>query len=327
MPVFSALDRVAATPSLDSVIAWAERPLAGLPRAVRDGLHGVWLGHPLHPALAQAPIGLWTSAAVLDLLAATRPPGDSRDQAEDAAGVLIALGLAAAPLAAASGATDWSRLDRPRQRVGLVHAALNTAGIALSVASLVSRRRGRSGLARALSLAGAGASGLAAGVGGHLSYRHAAGANHAPDVPAELPAGAGDLPAGTAPSSPASSGDPSGEDPRGELDGGVPWTAVSGVTELQELRPARGLLGDLPVAVVVREGRVHVLADSCSHLGGPLSEGHLEDGCLVCPWHGSAFRLEDGSVRHGPATAAQPALEARMRNGIVEARLLTLTPR
>ena len=36
-------------------------------RRVKDALHGVWLGHPLHPALSDLPIGMWTSAGLLDL--------------------------------------------------------------------------------------------------------------------------------------------------------------------------------------------------------------------------------------------------------------------
>ncbi|MFD0822736.1 (2Fe-2S)-binding protein, partial [Micromonospora zhanjiangensis] len=56
------------------------------PRGLRDLLHGVWLGHPLHPALVQLPVGAWLSAAVLDLL-----PGNRRS-----ATVLVAVGTAGA---------------------------------------------------------------------------------------------------------------------------------------------------------------------------------------------------------------------------------------
>ena len=41
-------------------------------RRIRDVLHGVWLGHPLHPALVQLPVGAWMSAAMLDLLPGQR---------------------------------------------------------------------------------------------------------------------------------------------------------------------------------------------------------------------------------------------------------------
>ena len=35
---------------------------------------GRWLGHPLHPALSDLPIGLWAGSLLLDITAATRPP-------------------------------------------------------------------------------------------------------------------------------------------------------------------------------------------------------------------------------------------------------------
>lgn len=315
MPVFSPLDRIASLPWLDSALGWAEAPLHRLPSPLRDALHGIWLGHPLHPALAQSPIGFWTSAALLDVLAGASSPGPARDHLDKAAGTLIAAGLATAPLAAASGLTDWSQLDRPRQRIGVVHAALNTVGVGLAAASLIARRRGRSGGARWLSLAGAGVTGLAAGVGGHLSYRHAAGVNHAPDVPADIPA----LPDALL--------DGADDQPDGSLDGRPAWTMVTGLGELVDSRPARGMLGDVPVVVVLLDDQVHVMAHACSHLGGPLSEGEVVDDCIVCPWHGSAFRLDDGSVRHGPATSPQPTFQARRSDdGGVQARLLSLIP-
>ena len=44
------------------------------PRRLRDLLHGVTLGHPLHPAMVQVPVGAWISAAVLDLMPGQRRP-------------------------------------------------------------------------------------------------------------------------------------------------------------------------------------------------------------------------------------------------------------
>jgi len=295
MPVFSSVDRIATLDSLDPVLTRLGELVQRLPERTRDALHGVWLGHPLHPALAQLPVGLWTSAALLDALAAWTADDRRAEQAEDAAGTLIAAGLASAPLAALAGLADWSRLDPPRQRIGAVHAALNGAGIVLTTASLLTRRNGRRAAARWLSVAGAAMSGLAAGVGGHLSYRHSTGASHAPDMPVDV----------------SSNGAGSGR----------PWHPVTDLPVLVDGRPARGVVDDVPVVVVRQGDQVHVMADTCSHLGGPLSQGQVEDGCIVCPWHGSAFRLADGSVRHGPATAPQPAFEARLGAGDqVEAR-------
>jgi nitrite reductase/ring-hydroxylating ferredoxin subunit len=80
----------------------------------------------------------------------------------------------------------------------------------------------------------------------------------------------------------------------------------------------RQLLGEVPVVAVRTGGAIYVLADRCSHMSGPLSDSDLADGCLTCPWHGSVFRVADGSVARGPATAPQPAFETREVNGTIE---------
>ncbi|WP_053111953.1 Rieske (2Fe-2S) protein [Kitasatospora sp. MY 5-36] len=99
------------------------------------------------------------------------------------------------------------------------------------------------------------------------------------------------------------------------------WVALGAVEDFPEGKPVRATAGELAV-VVVREGdRCHVLAERCAHLSGPLSEGSLVEGCLRCPWHGSTFRLRDGEMVHGPATAPQPVMEARVLSGHLEIRL------
>jgi nitrite reductase/ring-hydroxylating ferredoxin subunit len=78
------------------------------------------------------------------------------------------------------------------------------------------------------------------------------------------------------------------------------------------------MLGEVPVAAVRLNGAAHVLADRCSHISDPLSDGELADGCLTCPWHGSIIRLTDGSVAQGPATVPQPAFEVREVGGAIQ---------
>jgi nitrite reductase/ring-hydroxylating ferredoxin subunit len=63
---------------------------------------------------------------------------------------------------------------------------------------------------------------------------------------------------------------------------------------------------------------VYALKETCSHAGGPLSEGQLRGDNIECPWHFSQFRLSDGAVRHGPATSRQVAYRARINDGQVE---------
>ena len=70
----------------------------------------------------------------------------------------------------------------------------------------------------------------------------------------------------------------------------------------------------------VNGGEVHALAHTCSHQGGPLSEGKLEGDVVQCPWHGSRFSIKDGSVVDGPATFPQPCFETRVRDGKIEVR-------
>ncbi|MGX1274791.1 Rieske 2Fe-2S domain-containing protein [Streptomyces phaeoluteigriseus] len=211
-------------------------------------------------------------------------PGRSRE-----AGLLVGVGLAAAAPAALAGAVDWAELHRQQMRVGLVHALSNTVAVGLYSASLACRVRGRDTAGRAYGFLGLTAVGLGGALGGHLAYRQASGANHAEEVPHVVSEG---------------------------------WHRIGAVAEFPAGRAVRRAVDDVPV-LVVREsgGTVHALAERCSHLAGPLSEGTVADGCVTCPWHGSVFRLSDGWNARGPATAPQPAFDTRIVDGHVEVRL------
>lgn len=67
-----------------------------------------------------------------------------------------------------------------------------------------------------------------------------------------------------------------------------------------------------------RNGEICALANTCTHLGGPLAEGPREGDTVTCPWHGSRFDLRTGAVVQGPAVFAEPRLSARVRDGKVE---------
>lgn len=211
-----------------------------------------------------------------------------------AADLLVAVGLATAVPAAAAGLVDWAELEREQTRVGLLHAALNGSAVACYAASLASRLTGHGLRGRAYALAGVCALGTAAAVGGHLAYRQAAGTNHAEAVPHLVPPG---------------------------------WHPVGPVDGLPQGRPVRRTAGEVAVAVVRgADGSCSALADLCSHDGGPLSQGTVEDGCLQCPWHGCAFRLADGWNAAGPATAPQPVFDTRVHDGQLQVRLRTPPP-
>ena len=170
----------------------ADRPIRLLAKAVRrrigpgglrDLLHGVPLGKPLHPPLANVSLGFWVATAVLDV---TR--SDPR-----AARILLAGGVAGAIPAAVAGITDWSVLHREQQRVGFVHAIANLVALGLYAGSLAFRLAGHDRNGRMLSFAGLGAAGMGGYLGGHLAYRQAAGANHAESVTHLVPLGWHDL--------------------------------------------------------------------------------------------------------------------------------------
>jgi nitrite reductase/ring-hydroxylating ferredoxin subunit len=67
-------------------------------------------------------------------------------------------------------------------------------------------------------------------------------------------------------------------------------------------------------------GDLCAIADTCSHLGGPLAEGSRDGDVVVCPWHGSRFDLCSGRVVEGPAVYDQPRFETRVLDGQVQVR-------
>src|ERR1700744_8871 len=159
-------DRLEYAEGLDRVTEPVQQVVRKLPPGrLRDALHGVWLGPPLHPVLVPGPVGAWMSAAFLDAL--------GRD--EDGARHLIGLGLLASVPAALAGSADWAEQHEQQLRTGVVHAAANTAAIGLYTGSLLARTRQRTGLGKALGYAGLAAVALASMLGGDISHRQGGG--------------------------------------------------------------------------------------------------------------------------------------------------------
>lgn len=259
-------------PTVEAVTGVVNKALPAGP--VKDALHGRWLGHQLHPLLVALPIGMFSSASLLDVTGGER--------SRDAARRLVGAGVLAVAPTAASGLADWSDLGafrRPR-RVGLAHAAANTVTTLLYSASWVSRRNGHHGRGRVLALAGALGLSVSGYLGGHLSYSQGVGVNRNAD-----------------------------EDKQP-----TEWTDAARLSELSEDKLHRTDVDGHPVLLALRNGEVYALGARCSHYGGPLEDGDLDgssEPCVVCPWHGSRFRLSDGSVERGPATVPQLSYDVR----------------
>src|SRR6201992_4111355 len=149
---------------------WRERH-QGNP--VLELMHGGrWLGHPLHPALSDLPIGLWAGALILDI--ADRDPAP-RPGIEPAA-LFSAAGIAAAVATAATGVVDWTVSDDEDRRLGLFHGVLNTAALGLQGLSLAARPARLPGPGRRAGGVGApslAVTGAAAYLGGHLVFAKA----------------------------------------------------------------------------------------------------------------------------------------------------------
>ena len=250
-------------------------------REVKNILHGTWLGHPLHPVLTDVPLGAWTAALALDAMESI----SGRRELGAGADAAIAVGLVGAAGAAVTGLTDWSETNGRARKVGMLHGLLNVGATALYTTSLILRRKKKRNAGMGFAMLGYAVSSASAYLGGHLVFGEQIGVNHAAaqEMPKEF----------------------------------VPVLADA---ELQEGEMKRVDARGVPVLLVRRKGDVCALAHTCSHLGGPLSEGKLEGDVVQCPWHGSRFNVKDGSVVDGPATFPQPCFEARVREGQIEVR-------
>jgi nitrite reductase/ring-hydroxylating ferredoxin subunit len=249
---------------------------------LKDVLSGTWLGHALHPLLTDVVIGSFLSTTLLDVFG-----GDKDGRAGRR---LIGIGIAAYGPTALTGVNDWADtepVDDGIRRAGLIHAASNSTALALYIGSLSARRRGNRGRARVLSIGGATVL-LGAGLlGGHLSFTKGVGPEQTVF-------------------------DPGPDD----------WTVAVDASQVPDGRPTRVVVDETPV-MLLREGETFsALHDRCSHRGCSLADGAVEGDAIVCACHGSRFDRRDGSVLQGPATAPQPAFEARVRDDRVELRRL-----
>ena len=198
---------------------------------------------------------------------------------------LVGVGVLATLPTAATGLSDWADTHGRARRVGLVHLVVNSMGTALQLASWRARRRGKHLRGAVLSGAALGAVGAGGYLGGHLVYAQRTG------VDAEVPVI--------------------------ESDG---WHIAVRDSELLDGQPLGVDIEDGRVVLVRVDGAVYALASVCSHAGGPLEKGTVGHASIECPWHGSRFRLGDGSVERGPATTPAFAYAARVRNGTIEIR-------
>lgn len=243
---------------------------------IRDLLQGRWLGHPLHAASTDIPIGLLLGSVILEVVG--QPT---------AADITLVGTIVFMALSALSGLADYSETQGTPLTRATLHASLMTLALVILIVSAVLRAGDPADRTVPIALSIIGLLFVTAGafVGGEVVYllgnmvnRHAFRGAGTKWVRLDT----GDL---------------------------------TDLSQLPEATPTkmRAGINDL---VIVRVGdRVHALHSVCAHAGGPLHEGRIVDGCVECPWHYSRFRLDDGIARRGPTVYDQPAYEVRPAEG------------
>ena len=154
--------------SLDKALYANGRPSA---QKIRNFLNGTWLGEPLHVVLTDVPIGAWTAAIIFDALDLIR----NRREFSLAADTSLAIGLLGAAGAAVTGITDWSDVDPPARRLGLIHGLLNVGVTALFTTSLILRKRKLRTGGRVSAVLGYALLSLSAHLGGKMVYEQRVG--------------------------------------------------------------------------------------------------------------------------------------------------------
>jgi nitrite reductase (NADH) small subunit len=86
----------------------------------------------------------------------------------------------------------------------------------------------------------------------------------------------------------------------------MPFIKLSSVAEMPSPGQAKEFPCDRKVVCVANvNGTLSALDNVCLHRGGPLAQGHIEDGKVVCPWHGWQFDAQTGQVGHHPDAKAK----------------------
>ena len=255
---------------------------------VANALHGVWLGHPVHPPLASLTSGAIGTTVGLDALSLL--PGRPKSELVDAsrfATRALGLGILANLGSAVTGVADWQHTHDEDRRVGLVHGVFNSLATGLYIMSWLDRRRGRHGRGILTSALGYGVMVGASYLGGALVFDSGIGIDHS-----------------------------------GERLRTPDWTPVLSVASLTNGKPQRVEVDGVGLVLcrTGNDGQIAAFGEFCPHLAAPMSDGWVDRGWLVCPWHGSRFDVCSGEVVRGPSAAPLPRYQTRINDGMIELR-------
>jgi nitrite reductase/ring-hydroxylating ferredoxin subunit/uncharacterized membrane protein len=255
----------------------------GMPgKYLQDFLNGSWLGHPVHAVVVDVVVGGATVVVFLDVLRYFVGVTGLEDAITWSIGLVSLAGIGAV----IAGLTDFKDTATGDERnVTGFHGVINIIGIVLFALSFFLRLGGAHDGGFWIFLIGYLVISVGAYIGGHVVFKYGYMVNRSAFA-------------------------------RGKK--AAEFTPILAAAELADATPTKASFGATTLVLVRRGDVVNALKETCSHAGGPLSEGTLRDDTIVCPWHHSAFHLSDGRVRHGPATSRQVAYRARINEGQVE---------
>ncbi len=79
--------------------------------------------------------------------------------------------------------------------------------------------------------------------------------------------------------------------------GSTVWTKAARLLEIKEGEPKAVSVDGKDIALFKTEGAVYAMDSVCPHRGGPLGEGHIENGEVTCPWHAWSFNVKTGECQ------------------------------
>ncbi|MGV3528797.1 MAG: DUF2231 domain-containing protein [Flavisolibacter sp.] len=251
--------------------------------------HANFKTHPLHPMLVPFPIAFFTGAFVFDVLALVL----GNENLHQTAYHLDIAGIVGAVAAAVPGAIDYFTTVPPEssaKKRGAKHGIINSVNLLLFIA-IAFYRNGDANIyvVTALELVGVVLVSIAGWMGGTLVYRNQIGV---------------DIRYAEA-----------GKWKEASLDDKAKEVALENELEVNQMKLVHHN-GKRIVIGRTEEGFV-AFEDRCTHRGGSLAGGAMMCGTVQCPWHGSQFDVNSGTVKAGPAKKPIDTYELEIRDGKV----------
>jgi len=97
-----------------------------------------------------------------------------------------------------------------------------------------------------------------------------------------------------------------------EREGTMAFVVAAKLDEVPPGRVKTVVIGDEDIALCNVQGKIHAIANVCTHDGGPLGEGYLLGDEIECPRHGARFNVRTGEVKVLPAIVSVPTFQVKV---------------